>query len=122
MSFHFDRIVIPEALKQYSVVNGDDHRILSPLSKINIFVGPNNSGKSRFLRKLVTFKDFSGTPVLVSALPGHQLTEAEAVLQDFSNHFSEVLHPRQFQDVDNIGAALHRVWKRKSDKRVDCVR
>jgi predicted ATPase len=109
MSFHFDRIVIPEALKQYGVVNGDDHRVLSPLSKINIFVGPNNSGKSRFLRELVRFKEFSGTPFLASELPEPQLREAEEVLQSFSNRFSEILSHRQFEDVDDIGAAIYRV-------------
>ncbi|MBA5629662.1 AAA family ATPase [Moheibacter lacus] len=40
--------------KQYK---SEDSDILNNLSRINIFIGPNNSGKSRFLRDLFIFKD-----------------------------------------------------------------
>jgi AAA15 family ATPase/GTPase len=39
---------VKESFKNYKV----DNDILDNLSKINIFVGENNSGKSRFLRNL----------------------------------------------------------------------
>lgn len=48
-------------LKRYYVVN-EDH-FFSPLSKINILVGPNNSGKSRFLRALATMKEVTFAPI-----------------------------------------------------------
>ncbi|MBI1183239.1 hypothetical protein GC194_03130, partial [bacterium] len=42
-----------EVFKDYKVVdNGSDANHLTGLSRINIFIGPNNSGKSRFLRNL----------------------------------------------------------------------
>src|SRR5687768_11555252 len=39
----------------FNLVNGKEDAI-SPLSKINLFVGENNSGKSRFLRSLAIGK------------------------------------------------------------------
>lgn len=39
-----------ESFQHYNV--GDEERDLKNLSKVNIFIGPNNSGKSRFLRGL----------------------------------------------------------------------
>jgi hypothetical protein len=41
-------ILLPEDLP-FSV-DGEEPRVLGPLSKVNVFVGPNNSGKSRLLR------------------------------------------------------------------------
>ena len=57
-----DHIVIGEKLPQYSVINGDDAEILSRLSRINIFVGANNSGKSRLMRELVNWRQFPIVP------------------------------------------------------------
>lgn len=54
MSYHIKAISlneqeeVKESFKNYKV----DNDILDNLSKINIFVGENNSGKSRFLRNL----------------------------------------------------------------------
>lgn len=42
--------------------NGKEKNVLSNLNKINIFVGENNSGKSRFLRFLVAEKDLEFIP------------------------------------------------------------
>ncbi|WP_103669833.1 hypothetical protein [Pseudanabaena sp. BC1403] len=38
----------------FDIYNTEPHLTLDPVSKINIFVGSNNSGKSRFLRMLST--------------------------------------------------------------------
>jgi len=40
----------PEIYQEYQI--DKDPPVLSNLNKINIFIGPNNSGKSRFMRKL----------------------------------------------------------------------
>ncbi|MCK4644190.1 AAA family ATPase [bacterium] len=46
-------------LEKYLSVDGHGmHYRLTGLSKVNIFVGPNNSGKSRFLRELLMIKDY----------------------------------------------------------------
>lgn len=40
-------------LENYSIINDESNRYISPLGKLNIFVGVNNSGKSRFLRGIL---------------------------------------------------------------------
>lgn len=48
----------------YSFISDDGEKgdVLKNLSKINIFVGENNSGKSRFLRFLVATKNLNFIP------------------------------------------------------------
>lgn len=50
----------------YSFISGDKEKgtVLTNLSKINIFVGENNSGKSRFLRSIVADEEFLFKPAL----------------------------------------------------------
>lgn len=45
-------IKLPESFDAYKKTTGEKSEFLEPVSKINIFVGSNNSGKSRFMRKL----------------------------------------------------------------------
>lgn len=48
---------------RYSMADGNKpSKILSSLSQVNLFVGPNNSGKSRFLRELAKIKPLQFTP------------------------------------------------------------
>ncbi|NFQ66372.1 hypothetical protein [Clostridium sporogenes] len=44
-------IKIKEELKKYRFL-GETNEVVSDISKINIFIGGNNSGKSRFLRSM----------------------------------------------------------------------
>lgn len=46
-----------EVTKQYTT--GEEDNNLNNLSKINIFIGPNNSGKSRFMRDLFSIKEIN---------------------------------------------------------------
>ncbi|MDQ1257976.1 MAG: ATP-binding protein, partial [Candidatus Hydrogenedentes bacterium] len=58
-----DHCVLPESLtSQY--VFGEGGPFLTRIGKVNIFVGPNNAGKSRFLRALFA-KDLRGLPETV---------------------------------------------------------
>ncbi|MCA9355608.1 AAA family ATPase [Candidatus Kaiserbacteria bacterium] len=49
-------------LENYVILGSSDEKILKNLSKINIFVGQNNSGKSRFLRGLSMFEEYEFIP------------------------------------------------------------
>jgi predicted ATP-dependent endonuclease of OLD family len=53
-----EEIKIPNNLYSFISNDGENLNILKNLSKINIFVGENNSGKSRFLRSLLAELDF----------------------------------------------------------------
>jgi len=64
MSFQIKEIFLEGAdFSNYSVEGSD--KSLSKLSKINVFVGPNNSGKSRFLRNLASIEQIRFVPVHV---------------------------------------------------------
>lgn len=53
-----------DALKSYSIDNDSSQHVLEPIGKLNIFIGTNNSGKSRLLRSLLTH---SSPPYLPTA-------------------------------------------------------
>lgn len=53
------RLDLTEDFSEYHNINSDDSKSLDELSKVNILIGANNSGKSRFLRSLFS-KKFSG--------------------------------------------------------------
>lgn len=53
------RSILPEFAGEYTF-GGDGS--LGPLGRVNFFVGPNNSGKSRLLRQLLQAKDFKFKP------------------------------------------------------------
>ena len=49
-------IILRDKLKNYKY-NSDEKSVISNLSKLNIFIGSNNSGKSRFIRNILTDKE-----------------------------------------------------------------
>jgi predicted ATPase len=51
-------IKLPDEFNNYKNTNEDSIDFLEPVSKINIFVGSNNSGKSRFMRMLSSMKHY----------------------------------------------------------------
>jgi AAA ATPase domain len=73
MSHHIKDWVLEVEFQNYQVTNGEKagKKTLPNLSKINIFVGANNSGKSRFMRKLASQEQVYFSPKLHS----EQLTE-----------------------------------------------
>jgi len=63
MTYYIKKIYLErEKFKGYSFVPIEDDLILSDLSKVNIFVGPNNTGKSRFLRTLFSWERYNYMP------------------------------------------------------------
>src|SRR5258706_15889748 len=63
MSYHIKEILLNDTFERYTVMGqSEGEKRLSNLSKMNIFVGENNSGKSRFLRRLAAIKQLQFTP------------------------------------------------------------
>jgi AAA15 family ATPase/GTPase len=60
MDYHIKEIDLDKRFERYNIKqNGNNtSKTLPNLSKINIFVGANNSGKSRFLRQLAFTQKF----------------------------------------------------------------
>jgi len=64
MNYHIKEIYLNETFDRYSIKGDSSNpsKIIPNLSKINIFVGANNSGKSRFLRQLASTEKVSFAP------------------------------------------------------------
>ena len=99
--YHVKEIFLDGGFEKYSVA-GPDPKKLPNLSKINIFVGPNNSGKSRFMRLLAgteslafgpnlpgqpceTFETFrtKERPRLQAIMTRHGVQDAETILTEY---------------------------------------
>ena len=71
--------------EDYSVFNNEDeteNKILRNLSKINIFVGENNSGKSRLLRSIIKNKELEFSP-------NYDLNSLNETIADITHKISE---------------------------------
>ena len=62
MGFIIKEVKIPNELYSFISDKNEKEEVVKNLSKINIFVGENNSGKSRFLRSLLKKKNFEFLP------------------------------------------------------------
>ena len=51
-------IRLPDSFDIYKNTDGNKSEVLETVSRINIFVGSNNSGKSRFMRNLSSQPDY----------------------------------------------------------------
>lgn len=60
-----------------------EKNILNNLTKVNLFVGPNNSGKSRFLRLLASMVDFEFSPE-------HSIDDIDLVMDEFKKQVIEI--------------------------------
>jgi len=83
----FDKV--PE-LSPYQAQNGQrDGRIIAGLGHLNLFIGPNNAGKSRFMRALFGQAAFDYLP---SGFPIQDLKRlSETIRAQVNNHFPQTL-------------------------------
>lgn len=103
--------LLGEVLKQYEVVGADGvvRDEIASLNQINVFVGPNNTGKSRFLRGLYAAEPYQYRPTgfdldkittrlreLHGRIRGtfvpYKLTEVGSLRRDELVHFLELRH------------------------------
>jgi len=82
MSFHIKELILDDTdFSKYSVEGGNNS--LPNLSKINVFVGANNSGKSRFLRQIATIETLVFVPTV-------DLSAAEQIRKDLASGIKAV--------------------------------
>jgi len=72
------------------------YKPLHSLSKVNILIGPNNSGKSRFLRSLSSIDRYQFSPTDLN------LKEWNQFQQDFINQIKSMIRSMGIRDYDNI--------------------
>src|SRR5207244_1622921 len=75
-------------------------RGIGPLSLVNIFIGANNSGKSRLLRSLFFLKEFSYTTNKYNARATHNLVSS--LKPEFDAVFGENLTTFGNVSLDNL--------------------
>ncbi|MDM5226074.1 ATP-binding protein [Cytobacillus sp. NJ13] len=95
MSYSIKDIILNnEKFKGYTV-EGETEKI-SNLSKINIFVGTNNSGKSRMLRYL-----FAENPLLFTP-SGIELEKINQIISNFKQNVTQTIQSFNLLDYDGI--------------------
>ncbi|MDX2173647.1 MAG: ATP-binding protein [Bacteroidota bacterium] len=84
---------VPE-FNDYSFEN--DLKIISGLSRVNIFIGPNNSGKSRFLRHLFGIIEFQVIQT------GDNIHELDNLTNEFENWFSQNYAEKDYKPIEPL--------------------
>jgi len=94
-NIRFAEILLPseEPFTNYSTEESGEHNVISSMSLVNIFIGANNSGKSRFLRSLFALKEFKYNTKRYNANTFNDF------LKDFNGEYIAVFPP----DVKAIG-------------------
>lgn len=104
MGYHIKEIILPEdRYINYKIHNNNEKKICN-LSKINIFIGTNNSGKSRMLRSL--FKEDN----LVYVPANFNLLDLNKTIQSFKEELMNVLNrynitgygPLDKENIENL--------------------
>ena len=94
MSFHIKELILDGAdFSKYSVEGGNNS--LPNFSKINVFVGANNSGKSRFLRQIATIETLVFVPTV-------DLSAAEQIRKDVADGIKAVATRHRISDAGNF--------------------
>src|SRR5690606_27149103 len=75
---------------------GEEEKVMSNLSKINILVGTNNSGKSRMLRLLLSEKELLFTPA------NFNLKELSKIFDEFREALLSLLKKHGFDGVGKL--------------------
>jgi hypothetical protein len=88
---------LSEIHNDFYVQSSNGKRELDGLSKINVFVGPNNSGKSRFLREMARIAKQKFVPNL-------DLTGFQSIRSDLVAQLNALIGGR-ITDANNLGSS-----------------
>jgi len=78
-------IKIPDETYSFIDCEGNKKEVIRDLSKINIFVGANNTGKSRLIRALLSTKEFNYIPAKIS------IEEINEFIKELKNQIDEYI-------------------------------
>jgi hypothetical protein len=100
MAYHFSSIGLGDKFTSYTVNDADPDQ-LEKLSRINIFIGANNSGKSRFMREI---SKLNATPFQRTGIDLKELkTEFETFYGTISAEFSNFSYTQPKTQIDEYG-------------------
>jgi predicted ATP-dependent endonuclease of OLD family len=102
MNYHIREIRLRgDDFERYAVKSVHDDKRISSLSKINIFVGENNSGKSKFLRHLAALESLEFVPH-VPLGPDWNWKKIANVVEEFRASVQVSISQQQVQEADDI--------------------
>lgn len=109
-------IKLPDSLNAYKNNDEENLEFLEPVSKINIFVGSNNSGKSRFMRTLSIQEGYDVVSESLEA-NNNKITESvERVESLFNNAGLSEVNGLSISDLNEIKSSLSTTLNTKEDK------
>ena len=133
VTYHIYELQIPDAVGEAFETDSKDRR-LRRLSRLNVFIGPNNSGKSRLLRELFAQPTLSFSPFSAEAVDVRRRID-EIVALDLPKHVHQKLSvlvnqfqlPLQNDQADNLSdqkreqvtVAVARYFERHSIKLIE---
>ncbi len=99
---------LDEIFSTYKGIDGDGLKYLQPVSKINIFVGSNNSGKSRFMRLLSSQSDYTILPknVNLGEINAYITSSINIIRNTLINAGLSVANDIEESVLDNLLAAI----------------
>src|SRR6266571_6622855 len=103
MDYHIKAIALDEQFEKYTVKSAQKEggNRLSNLSKINIFVGENNSGKSKFLRHLAVIEKLQFVPHFKLG-EGWTWEMLGQVAEEFRTNVNQCFRSQEIQEADGI--------------------
>ena len=101
MTHPFAEILLQNGAESYAFENGfDGEKRLRPLAKLNVFVGANNSGKSRLMRALAATPKLDVLPNFAAFGATFSYDEIRAVLEGVKEQVLAVLENTGCSDVN----------------------
>jgi len=110
MNYFIKQLILDEEkFKQYKLENPNTNdKILSNLSKLNIFVGTNNSGKSRFLRNIFSSSTLNFLPT------GINLDAINRLIANLKIEVKSIMDKYRVLDYDNINGYISSITEIQS--------
>jgi len=93
---------IPPERKEYSAYGSFQEDWIDHISRLNIFVGENNSGKSRFLRSLFSTTDINNWPYVID------IKQVETNIDHFFNRIRNMFNSAEIKEYAGIQEKLSR--------------
>ena len=107
MSYPFAEILLHNGAESYEFENGfDGEKRLRPLAKVNVFVGANNSGKSRLMRALAATPKLNVLPTLTASGIEVPFEAFIAVLEKVKAGVLNALAHTRCEDVNGVRARV----------------
>jgi hypothetical protein len=99
-------LILGDVFERYDVPDAQSPKRLAGLGKINVFVGENNSGKSRLIRTIAAKRDHLYEPAKELLPFGVPLRESANLIQAIKDHLNTCFARNGIQSANNLLARI----------------